>query len=339
MKQSMVVFNNMKRNGMFDAVTVNTLVSVAVNTGCFHVAESILGNYTESSHVYTGNNALNQHPNVEAYTELIDGYGKAGRLSKAVQLLQTMRTRGVNPNEITYTSVIGALSRSRRIKQAKDTLQFMENVDRIKPGVITYNAMICGLVDSSTASLSNDDDHRDFPSRIEIAMEVYHQMISNRVRPNSITISTLIDGLTRCQPSKFLEAKQLLSSSVRSNLIRSNDFRVGTSMIRAFASVGDVDGFLATYRNMEKRDVVSLNILLDSLCRCGKIHKALLIFSQLSSKKPSSDQIRPDVITYSILIGELLRIGTERAVSNVRNLYKDMKSNRGLMPDCALVDV
>lgn len=342
--QSMILFNDMKRNGLlFDSVTVNTLVSVAVSASSFHIAESLLSNYTDSSSAFLDNNAFQQHPNVEAYTELIDGYGKAGRLSEAVQLLQTMRTRGVNPNEITYTSIIGALSRHRRIKQAKDMLQFMETVDRIRPGAITYNAMISGLLGSSVSgslgSLQSDDDNDGLSHRIEAALEIYATMVYTGVKPNAITISTIIDALSRCQPSRHIEAQQILLKAVQAKVIRRNDCRVGTSMIRTYASIGDVEACLETYYSMERRDLVAFNTLLDSLCRLGKIKKALLIFSQLSSKKAVPEEIIPDVITYSILIGELLKVGSPHAMSNVRKLYQDMKANRGIIPDCGLIDM
>jgi pentatricopeptide repeat protein len=343
LQQSMILFNNLKRNGMFDAVTINTLVSVAVSASSYHIAESLLLNYTEPSNVYSSDSkTFHQHPNVEAYTELIDGYGKAGKLSEAVQLLQTMRTRGVKPNEITYTSIIGALSRHRRIKQAKDMIQFMQTVDRIRPGSVTYNAMISGLLGSSasvSAGSSTRDDDYDLSPRIDTAMEIYTTMSHCGVKPNGITISTIINSLSRCQPSRFTEALQILIKAEEANVIRRSDFRVGTSMIRAYASIGDVDGCLGIYNNLEKRDLISFNVLLDSLCRCGKIQKALLIFTQTSSTKAEAEKIIPDVITYSILIGELLKVGSKSAVSNVRKLYKDMKSNRDIMPDCGLIEM
>jgi len=343
LQQSMILFNKMKVDGMFDAVTINTLVSVAVSVSQYHVAESLLSNYTDPVITSMESKGLYEHPNVEAYTELIDGYGKAGRLSEAVQLLQTMRTRGVKPNEITYTSMIGAMSRHQRLKQAKDMLRFMEAVDRIKPGIITYNAMISGLLLGCTQVKSVGNlpvqDGREWSTRVDAAVDIYTSLRYFGVRPNAITISMIIDALSRCYPSRFTEAKEILVVAEEAKIIRKDDIRVGTSMIRAHASIGDIEGCIKTYNKLEKKDLVSFNVLLDSLCKYGKVQKALLMFAQLSSKNSAREEIVPDVITYSILIGELLKVESSHALSNVKKLYKDMKFNRGIMPDCGLIDM
>ena len=87
------------------------------------------------------------HPHVEAYSGLVDGYAKNGRLNKAIATLQLMRKRGVDPNEYTYTSLINALAKADKIEQAKRLNSFMFESDGIAPGVVTYNALFTGMLD------------------------------------------------------------------------------------------------------------------------------------------------------------------------------------------------
>lgn len=140
MNQALKLSKKMKESNLWDDITTNTLVSVAVATHEFDLAESILTNYTnhmEDDKVVgagkgpgtspsngkkkkrTKNTACKQnqqHPNVEAYTELLDGYVKANNLNKALYILKTMRERGVNPNEYTYTCMIGAWAKKQKFK-------------------------------------------------------------------------------------------------------------------------------------------------------------------------------------------------------------------------------
>ena len=62
-----------------------------------------------STSTTTSSDLLQTHPNIEAYTSLLDAYAKSGRLHKALNILQIMRKRGVRPNVYTYTCMIGAL--------------------------------------------------------------------------------------------------------------------------------------------------------------------------------------------------------------------------------------
>src|SRR3569623_403880 len=92
---------DMRADGLWDPVTTNTLVHAAVVAGDLDLAKDLLSKYT-----YTPsrrNNNHKDHPNVEAYTEVLDAYAKASQLPNALALFQVMRERGVQPNEITFT--------------------------------------------------------------------------------------------------------------------------------------------------------------------------------------------------------------------------------------------
>ena len=396
--QAMRLSSFMKQHKLWDDITTNTLVSVAVATQDFKLAESILTNHTnywkdeeEKDDNYNNNdqkkkkkrrrNKRNfkpkQHPNVEAYTELLDGYAKSRNLNKALSILQIMRNRGVNPNEYTYTCMIGALAKAQKIDQAKKLMGFMYSHDGISPGVITYNAFLAGMLEKyiiaggsrrSGGSITSSEDENDmqdsyFNSRVEQATEIFETMMKssneddinngavhpNVVYPNVITATTMIDAYGRCKPPRITEAKQLVSDLDERGLVPSSNQRLSTALIRACANALDLDGIESTYKNIYKPDTISFNALIEGYCRCGKVKMALEAMadnndnyrdSGTSSGSSSKCRFIPaDVVTYTILISAIMKIGTSSASSRALLLYTEMKHVWKIMPDRALVDV
>merc|ERR1712232_559960 len=84
------------------------------------------------------------HPNIEAYTALLNGYAKAGKLNEAFVTLKNMKSINVFPNEHTYTCLISALVKERRVEDATKFLEMME-ASNAKPTTITYNSYLSAL--------------------------------------------------------------------------------------------------------------------------------------------------------------------------------------------------
>ncbi len=170
-KRAMKLSERMKQYNVWDTVTTNTLVSVAVACRKFDVAESILSEHLHEG-VITGagtdgnkhhhHHRRRRHPHVEAYSGLIDGYAKAGNLQKALSTMKLMKQRHIAPNEYTYTSIIYALTKVNQIQKAKDLLHYMEHKDdNVYPSVVTYNAFLNGLLDCYTLKKSQWEKEKE----------------------------------------------------------------------------------------------------------------------------------------------------------------------------------
>ncbi len=350
-KKAMKLSEEMKQANLWDDITTNTLVSAAIAACEFELAESILTNHTN----YSGNNQglrrgkVKQHPNVEAYTELLDGYAKANSLNKALSILKLMRERGVNPNEYSYTCMIGALAKAQKINQAKKLLEFMEISDGISPGIITYNAFLTGMLEkyilddrrSSPSSLSASAEDIKINHRVDEAIQMFETVMQKpHLYPNDITAATMVDALSRCKPPRLDEAKELILELDSKGLVLSSNQRICTALIRACTNALDLDGIESAYSNLQNPDTISFNSLIDGYCRCGKIKKGLEAMADNNDLyRGEGKYITPDVVTYTILISAVLRIGTSAASSRALLLYNEMKSIWGIIPDQALVDM
>ena len=326
----------MEANGLWDDITTNTLVSAAVKARDFDLAETILANHTAA---LEPDDKRTNHPNVEAYTELLDGYAKASQLDNALGVLKLMNQRGVEPNEYTYTCMIGGLARAKRAGQALRMLQFMESKD-IKPRAVTYNAFISGLV----ADIDTDTDTRlhggdNLTHYVSEAMKLLPRMLKNGVRPNSVTVSVLLDGLGRCEPPRLSEAKALVAKLRKDGIIPGEDRRVASALIRTCGAAHDLKGALENFRQLNEPDLVTVNAFLDACCRCEKEKLAFETFNHYFGEHNGSGNLTPDIITYSILIAALLKQGTPKAMQRTIIMYNEMKKRRSIMPDKVLVDM
>jgi pentatricopeptide repeat protein len=275
---------------------------------------------------------------VEAYTELLDGYAKALQLEKAIGILQLMSQRGVEPNVYTYTCMIGGLARAKKVDQAQKMLQFMQSKN-VKPRTVTYNAFISGLV-AHTFDESDSESGADssFTHYVSQAIKLLHRMLKSGIRPNSVTISVLVNGLGRCEPPRLAEAKALVIKLQKDGIISVDDRRVTTALIRTCGVGHDLKGALENFRQVKNPDIVAVNAFLDACCRCDQEKLAFETFKHYFGNS-SSSSMAPDVITYSILIAALLKQGSPQSMQRTIVVYNEMRKKRGIMPDKTLVDM
>jgi pentatricopeptide repeat protein len=256
-------------------------VSAAVNAQAFEYAEQVLSIYTESPREGGGSmvGERRDHPNVEAYTQLLDGYAKAGFLDKALSTLQQMRSIQVTPNEYTYTCMVAGLARNNRFESAVKLLDFME-ASGVVPSVVTYNAFISALgqVSSGVTHDQQENDSLEFEF-VEQGIELLRRMMAKGTRPNVTTISTLLECLAKCSRSRIGEATAIVQRFEREGIIPIDDVKINTAMLRVYGAAKDVMGALEVFRRIRKPDTVAVKCLLDAACRSGELKIAFETFA------------------------------------------------------------
>jgi len=332
----------MEERKLWDFVTTNTLVSVAVNAGDFEFAENILRKYT-SVNKYDNGYSTNrrQHPNVEAYTALLNGYAKSGKLTKTVGTFKHMINIGVSPNEFTYTCLISAFVKKRKIKQATKMLDFMEE-SGIRPTSVTYNAFLTALqqVGQHNKVVRSTTLQRNIPYECDDeALAVVRMMMKKGVFPTVKTISILMQCFASCSQPRVQEAEVIIDSFERDGIIPRHNAEVNTSLMKVYGTSNDVKGALEVFRRIEKPDVVAVNTFLDVACRNNMPGIAFETFNHFFAELSSSKSaLHPNVITFSILISSQLRLNSKVGLQKARRLYTGMRS-RGIKPDIPLVDM
>ncbi|KAL7539040.1 hypothetical protein ACHAXR_008976 [Thalassiosira sp. AJA248-18] len=369
MKLSKVV----QTKGLWDDITTNTLVKAAVAGNEFHMAETILSNHTSSE---TSRRRKVDHPNVEAYTELLDGYAKDGQLENALRVMQLMDKRGVTPNEYTYTCMVGALARNNKVRQARKMINYAASTPSTRGGrrgvvlTPTYNAFISGLLSSESTGQSSH------AANIVEVLGVLQEMQDSNIDPNVVTVALVVDGLGRCTPPRSKEARELVQHlEFKSRMKRTNgDYysmddreiskgvsvsnkKIATALIRAYGHSYDVDSAIEVFNGIPSPDVVALNAILDACCRCDQLKLAAELFKKHASFKLWNEQqealantpgkprdenklmsIKPDVVTYTTLISAILQLNSRAATRRASSLYNEMKQKWYIFPDTILID-
>lgn len=341
----------MELRGLWDPVTTNTLVHAAVIARDFCLATRVLEEHTVVMTKNSNSNGVvdcqhrktesKLHPNVPAYTELLDGYAKDNQLDKAVATLQLMRQRGVEPNEITYTCLLAGLGRGKKVKEARKMIAFMKR-EGIRPSHITYNALISALVTPAAKNnvSSTLDEAEVADEHVDEGLKLLRDMLQAGVRPNAVTISTLVRAFGNCNIPRVAEARLLVERMEQQNVINTTSCSIVTaSLLQLHGRTRDLKSALEVFRKLSQPDVVAVNAFLDVCCRCGRVAVAFDTFEYYFHKKQALFALRPDVITYSILISATVRHATVESLKESERLYNDMVVKDGIMPDTALVDV
>jgi len=335
---------------MIDDITTNTLVNVLVSGREFDMAQSVLENFTtapvdvDHTKPHAGRGRRKSHPNVEAYTALLNGYGKVGMFKNALSTLKIMRERGVAPNEYTYSCMINALARAQKPAQAHKMLKFMESHDNITPSVITYNAFLSGILEESADNNYEEDVYMavadlTFNGRVNVAMDVVNKMIKAEIKPNAITVTTMVEAFGRCNPPRLIEAKTITDKLDNLGYVPKDGLRVSTAMIQACGLSNDYESAHEAFKRIVKPDVIAYNAYLDACCRCGKVKIALTTLKTTNAKSESTEEsIIPNVATYNVLLSALLDTGNVAASQHARQLYRGMNQLWGIQPDKGLVD-
>jgi len=207
--------------------TTSRQTKAAVTAGDFDVAETLLANHTASpgaisqrrwrggNHPELNDKTRGQrrgdHPNVEAYTELLDGYAKDGDLESALGVMTRMQRRGVPPNEYTYTCMVGALARRDKVRQVQKMIGYAAaSLPSAGEGrsttVLTpkYNAFILGLLaDGKNGHVGGADvslGQSSHAAHMVEVLAVLREMQEFDIQPNVVTVALVVDGLGRCNP-------------------------------------------------------------------------------------------------------------------------------------------
>jgi pentatricopeptide repeat protein len=365
-----------KSYGLWDEITTNTLVKAAVTACEYDLAEDILSNHTVIASRIPRGGA--DHPNVEAYTELLDGYAKDGQLENSLRVMQLMQRRGVTPNEYTYTCMVGALARSNKVRQARKMIDYASNLasngGRRLDLTPAHNAFISGLLSDNRNPNSETTGQSSHAANMVEVLAVFQEMLRSKIHPNVVTVALVVDGLGRCNPPRCKEARELvehveyqsrlrqkngnnnLEGKINIGGISLSNNKIATVLIQAYGRANDVESAIDSFTRIASPDVVAFNALLDACCRCDRLKLALDMFKKYARLDQSSGQdssktktrnlgdeqlqtlIRPDVVTYTTLISALLQLKSRAATKRAISLYGEMKSKWWISPDTVLVD-
>lgn len=359
-KEALLLKQVMEEKKLRDDVTTNTLVNIAVSVGEFERAEELLKDWYDESSSRPKIKNKQSHPNVQAYTELIDGYAKANNLAKSFEIFQLMLSKEIPPNEITMTCLLHGLALQKKVDAIWKLFEYMHQTLDISLTCITFNAILSGLLLLSNSSAKEDEellnnnkkeDETFYNGRIDHVISFYQFMMSYGIRPNETTISILIFGLSKCKPHRLDELDSIVTNDPLLPYYLKRKFQMHPTCTNVKISTALLKAFFNTrqyykmkhffFHEMQTKDVIALNTFLDITCHSiNDLDLSLNVFQNYCVSSPSKKVIKPNVQTFSILISGILKLDQSAfAFERMQTLYQMMKNDFLIEPDLTLVDI
>lgn len=281
------------------------------------------------------------------YTEIIHKLGRAGYISRAMELFQEMISRGISPTRVTLSAVIDVHAHARprpNLEAAQRYYELMLELG-ITPDVRTYGPLIDMYAKRGDLATTQriylemvarriSPTVQIFSSLIEClvghddlasATAIFRVMPSAGVEPNEVTYNLLIRSYARAQNLDV--AWQLFESMVSADVKPS--VVTFSTLIALHADRRDVQGARAVARRMLATGVRPNQYiyasLMDAHGRAGDIAGAERIMQEMVVRG-----LRPNIISYNTLLSAYVRVGDS---DRVLQLYRRMQGARNISLD------
>ncbi|XP_037497890.1 pentatricopeptide repeat-containing protein At3g12770 isoform X2 [Jatropha curcas] len=229
---------------------------------------------------------------VVSWTSIISGHIQNGQPIEALKIFNQMRKMNMKPDWIALVSVLKAYTDVEDLKHGRSVhacvikmgLEFETDLlisltamyakcgqvgiarlffDRVKiPNLILWNAMISGYAKNGHA---------------DEALELFRQMITKNLRPDSITVTS---GILACAEIGSLELARWMSDYISMTEFR-NDAFVNSALIDMFAKCGSVDSARIVFNRAVDKDVVLWSAMIMGYALHGHGQESINLFDAM----------------------------------------------------------
>ncbi|KAJ0980586.1 hypothetical protein J5N97_008841 [Dioscorea zingiberensis] len=284
---------------------------------------------------------------VYAFSALISAYARNGMSSEAVAVFESMKARGLRPNNVSYNAVIDACGKGGTDPMISMGL-FREMLwNGLRPDRKTFNSLLAGfsrvghfdharmLFDEMIFSGIGRDiyTYNTFidvvckSGNMELAVQVVSLMPANGVRPNVVTYSTVIDGYSKL--GRFDEALNLFEE-MKSLGIQFDRVCYNT-LLSIYMKTGRYQEIARVCNELEmlaiEKDTFTYNSLINGYGKQGRFDVVSCLMQEMRQRK-----VPPSVLTYSTLIDIYSKAGMYGDAANVFLEFHES----GLKPDVVL---
>ncbi|XP_022715835.1 pentatricopeptide repeat-containing protein At5g04780, mitochondrial-like [Durio zibethinus] len=231
-------------------------------------------------------------PDLVSWSALISGYAQNGFGKEAILAFHEMHLLGVKCNEFTFPSVLKACTFAKDLELGRQV-----------HGVVVVTGFECDeYVGNSLVVLyakcgEFGDSRRlfdDLPERSVVswnalfscyvqsdyfgeAVELFHEMVSNGIKPNEFSLSSMINACTGLEDSG--EGRKIHGSLIK--LGYNSDPFSKNALVDMYAKIGNLEDAVSVFEEITKPDIVSWNAVIAG-CVLHQNHDwALELFGQI----------------------------------------------------------
>lgn len=266
MDAAMVVFDKMQRKDL-------------VSWSCMINGFAYNGQPSEAMHVYRRMQKEGTEGDEIVMVGLIQACADLGDLKMGLSIHGYMIRRDLDLTVIVQTSLVDMYAKSGHLNLAYQVFKKMS-----RKNVVSWAALISGSAQNGLPGNT---------------LELLIEMQSCGFEPNSVS---LMSALLACSQIGFLK----LGKSIHGYIVRRLEFDrvLGTTVIDMYSKCGAPSCARAIFDQMDYRDVISWNVIIDSYGIHGHGKEALSLFLQMIETK-----IKPDHSTFASLLSALSHSG------------------------------
>ncbi|XP_050223127.1 pentatricopeptide repeat-containing protein At2g22410, mitochondrial-like [Mercurialis annua] len=287
-KEVLGLFHSMQEADVIpDSVTMVKLVLACNFLGDDAIVDSVV-KYMEENHVH-----------IDTYlgNTLIDMYGGRG----LVDLAQTVFDGMQEKNIVSWNAMITGYAKAGNLVAANKLFNDMPSKN-----VISWTSMISGYVQAN---------------RCSDAVKLFQEMMDANVRPDEVTIATVLSACSRLGSLDFGQAvhEYICRHGVKA------DVYVGNTLIYMYCKCGAVDKALEVFHEMKMKDGVSWTSVILGLAVNGFVDNSIELFSLMLK-----NGVQP---THGSFLGVLLACTHAGLVNQGLEYFENMEKVYGVKPE------
>lgn len=269
----------------------NEVTLLSVLQACAYSSDLVLG---LEVHQYVIQNQITM--DLSICNSIVALYAKCGSLDFARELFEEMSEK----DDITYGALISGYMIHGIVDEAMSLFKGMRN-----PGLSVWNAVISGQVQNNQQ---------------EGALRMIHEMQVLGLKPNSITISSILPVVSSF--SNLNVAKEIHAYTIRNHYDR--DVYVATAIIDAYGKLGFMHGAEIVFHKAKVRSVIIWTAMISAYAGHGYSKAALSSFNEMVKHG-----IQPDSVTFTAVLAACAHTGM---VNEAWHIFQTLVPKYGIEP-------
>ncbi|WMV53342.1 hypothetical protein MTR67_046727 [Solanum verrucosum] len=310
----------LRRNYDEDNMVSNTLLAMYCKLRLLNLAEKIFNR---------GNGQ-----NTEAWNVMAIGYWKDGLEAKCIDLFRDMQYLGVESDVNSLISVISSCSRLEKLRLGQSlhchviknlmlgnvsvANSLIDMYGRSKNLTLSWR-VFCMMTDKDVVTWNTMMTSSISCGEIAEAFGLFDEMRAESYKPN---IATLVILLSASSQVSSLEKGEKVHQYIKEVEFGKNTL-LDTALTDMYAKCGQLTKSREIFDSMEKKDIVSWNVLISGYAMYGEANYAIEMFKKMEQMK-----IKPNELTFLAVLSACAHAGL---VEEGKSIFRRMKDS-SLMP-------
>ncbi|KAL3503036.1 hypothetical protein ACH5RR_037485 [Cinchona calisaya] len=267
----------------FDVFLGNSLITMYSRFGCTDAARTVFDMMIEKD--------------IVSWNSLISGYIQDKNLGEAYGLFEKAPVKDV----VSWTTMITGYSEKGLTEKCVELFKMMPEKD-----AIAWTALISGFVSNG---------------QYEEAICWFIQMLQNAVRPNPLTLSSVLSASAGL--ATLYQGTQIHAQVIKREM--ESDLSIQNTLVSFYSKCGSVDDAYWVFSSIKTPNIVSFNSMISGFAQNGFGKEALKLFEESQDRG-----YEPTEITFIGVLSACTHVGL---VEEGRNYFRLMRSLYKIEPE------